>query len=290
MLRESDNKIRGSPVSSFPAGGPTHRRAGGSAEPGGVAKADPPVRTVLAVPAPRGYRRGVGPGVSPPFRPFHPVPDMLRRRHALAALCLLLVTAPSARGQAAGEPGAEAPDLRRELLAMETADQEARNELMAGIGPDGRPDSSDVRRVREVDAANTVRLREIVAEHGWPTAELVGEDGVHAAFLLVQHTRDRAFQARMLPHIERSWREGALDGQAYALLLDRVRVRRGEPQVYGTQMKPMEEWEDGEPVPHPIEDRASVDERRAEVGLPPLSQYVEMLKEHLEEARGGRGG
>jgi hypothetical protein len=78
--------------------------------------------------------------------------------------------------------------------------------------------------------------------------------------------------------VEKAYRSGGLLGQSYALLLDRVRVGEGKPQVYGTQAKRFEEWKGQEPTLEPIEDEANVDKRRAQVGLPPLSEYREMLK------------
>ena len=50
-----------------------------------------------------------------------------------------------------------------------------------------------------------------------------------------------------------------------------------EPQVYGTQAKG--KWKGKEPVFHPIEDAANVDRRRAEVGLPPMADYVRRWKQ-----------
>jgi hypothetical protein len=48
--------------------------------------------------------------------------------------------------------------------------------------------------------------------------------------------------------------------------------------VYGTQAKAPPNWKGHEPVLEPIEDEANVDKRRAEVGLPPLAEYLLMLK------------
>jgi len=56
----------------------------------------------------------------------------------------------------------------------------------------------------------------------------------------------------------------------YAYLTDRVQVAEGRPQVYGTQFHNALQ-------PLSIEDPARVDERRAEVGLPPLAEYVEQM-------------
>jgi hypothetical protein len=50
-----------------------------------------------------------------------------------------------------------------------------------------------------------------------------------------------------------------------------------EAQALG--LKPGAEWKNGEPALDPIEDAAHVDQRRAGVGLFPLAQYVQMLRE-----------
>jgi hypothetical protein len=101
-------------------------------------------------------------------------------------------------------------------------------------------------------------------------------DGTEAAFLLVQHAdADRPFQKEMLPLVEKAYHAGALRGQEFALLTDRVRVAEGKPQVYGTQAK----FQGKEVIPDPIEDAAQVDKRRAAVGLPPLAEYLKMMKD-----------
>jgi hypothetical protein len=168
------------------------------------------------------------------------------------------------------------PTLRRELLERVAKDQAIRQELISK-GVD-KPDPEVLDRMASIDAENAKRVAEIVDQFGWPGPELVGRDGSQAAFLLVQHA-DLGLQKKMLPLVETAWEGGALPGQSYALLLDRVRVGEGKPQVYGTQAKPFEEWKGREPVLQPIEDEANVDNRRADVGLPPLAEYRETLKQ-----------
>ena len=83
----------------------------------------------------------------------------------------------------------------------------------------------------------------------------------------------------MLPLVRNAYREHKLSGQDYALLLDIDRVEDRKRQVYGTRLKPFDQWKDREPVPEPIKDEANVDKRRAEVGLLPLCFYLEDMKE-----------
>lgn len=192
----------------------------------------------------------------------------------VTTLCFVLLLS-SAQAQEAGNPSVKEPALRRELLERVKQDQSIRNELISkGVQ---NPDKAILARMHAIGTVNTERMRAIVSQYGWPDPELVGRDGAEAAFLLVQHA-DIAFQKEMLPLVEKAYRSGGLSGQSYALLLDRVRVGEGKPQVYGTQAKRFEEWKGQEPALEAIEDEANVDKRRAEVGLPPLSEYREMLK------------
>ncbi len=199
----------------------------------------------------------------------------MRKLSHITNLCFVLLLLSNTQAQEAGSPSVKEPALRRELLKRVEQDQAIRNELISkGIE---QPDKALLARMQAIDTANTERVRAIVRQYGWPSPGLVGRDGAEAAFLLVQHA-DLTFQKQMLPLVEKTYRSGELSGQSYALLLDRVLVGEGKPQVYGTQAKRFEEWEGREPALEPIEDEANVDQRRAEVGLPPLSEYREMLK------------
>jgi hypothetical protein len=193
----------------------------------------------------------------------------------ITCLCIALSVVNYVRAQEAGNPPVKEPALRHELLERLAQDQAIRNELISKGAKN--PDAALLARMQTIDAANTERMSAIVVKYGWPTPGLVGRDAVDAAFLLVQHS-EHAFQKEMLPLVEKAYRSGGLPGQSYALLLDRVRVGEGKPQVYGTQAKRIEEWIGQEPVLSPIEDESNVDQRRAEVGLPPLSEYRMMLK------------
>jgi hypothetical protein len=135
-------------------------------------------------------------------------------------------------------------------------------------------DSLDIAHVIAVDEANTAWLRRVVAERGWPGKARVGADGADAAFLLVQHAdRDTAFQAAVLPLLERAFAAGQASGQHLALLTDRVATARGQPQVYGSQADIVA----GRVILKPIADSAGVDARRTRMGLPPLAEYVRVL-------------
>ena len=165
------------------------------------------------------------------------------------------------------------PALREELLKRLEQDQAIRNDLIkSGME---HPDKAIQARMAVIDSDNTARMKEIVKKYGWPGPELVGQDGAEAAFLIVQHAPSLAFQKDMLRLVRAAYRKGELSAWNYALLLDRVLAHEGKPQVYGMSVN---HWNGREPVLDPIEDEANVNKRRARIGLPPLSEYLEFMK------------
>ncbi len=163
--------------------------------------------------------------------------------------------------------------LRQELLTLVQADQAEREGFAAAAASN---DTAYLMRLLAADSARTARLQEIVATlNGWPGASLVGEDGADAAFLILQHSPSHEFQKQMLPMLKEAARRGEADPQDVALLTDRLLVQEGKPQRYGSQFSVIE----GELVLDPIEDEANVDQRRAQIGLPPLAEYLKMAEE-----------
>ena len=162
--------------------------------------------------------------------------------------------------------------LRAELLRLGAEDQVGREDIGALAA---KNDTASLFRMLRADSARTLRLKEIIAGHGWLTPALVGKDGVGAAWLILQHTPDYAWQEQMLPVLERAAAAGEMSRTEVALLTDRVLVRRGKPQRYGNSFS----FKGGRLVADPIEDIGGLDARRAALGLPPMLEYVRQLGE-----------
>jgi hypothetical protein len=128
------------------------------------------------------------------------------------------------------------------------------------------------------DSARTRWLREAVARDGWPSRTSAGDSAQQAAWLILQHSPDTAWQAAMVPDLERLAATGELPQADVALLTDRILVHRGQPQRYGSQF----DMADGRLVPEPVEDVTGLDARRARVGLPPMAEYVRVLAEQTQ--------
>ena len=128
--------------------------------------------------------------------------------------------------------------------------------------------------VAKIDADNTQWLKNIVNQRGWLKYSDVGIDGGDAAWLIVQHAdADPLFQRKCLD-LMTALPKNEVSQSNLALLTDRVLLAEGKNQIYGTQFV----VRDSECVPRSLEDAENVDARRAEVGLPPLTEYKAMLE------------
>jgi hypothetical protein len=170
-------------------------------------------------------------------------------------------------------------EVIEEGLRMAAADQAVRArliEMLQAKPGDFGPDFAQVVAEQDsVDRANTARLKEIIGDRGWPRGDEVGSEAARAAFLIVQHaTHDLTFQKEYLSFLNAEYEEGRGSGGHVALLTDRTRLAEGLGQLYGTQLS----IEDGRLVLKPIDDESRVDERRAALGLPPLSEYLQQVK------------
>jgi hypothetical protein len=121
-----------------------------------------------------------------------------------------------------------------------------------------------------IDSSNLAQVEALIAKYGWMGKSKIGTQGNYTQWLVIQHA-DLATQEKYLPMLEKSVTKGESRGSELAYLKDRVLMRQGKKQIYGTQVVPsgngmQEFW--------PIEDMTNVDKRRAEAGLEPIEQYA----------------
>ncbi len=160
--------------------------------------------------------------------------------------------------------------LRQQLLERMGRDQDIREQLAN--------DENNRRLIEQsiaTDHDNTQWLKALVAQRGWPGKSMVYLDGAQAAWLLAQHADDDpAFQQQVVTLLAAAVEKGEATGSQLAYLTDRVRVGRGEKQLYGTQFIQSEAGL----VPAPIEDAANVDARRSVIGLGTLAEHTAQMR------------
>lgn len=161
------------------------------------------------------------------------------------------------------KPTPEIAALQSRLKLMAAEDQRARAET---------PISA--KKLRDVSRQHLPVLLRIYQNFGWPKQSMIGKDAANAFWLLVQH-QDAGFQQKLLPDMERAMREGEASRQNYAFLYDRVMKGQGRPQRWGTQTSCV----DNKAELDPVEDSANLDQRRRDLHLPPVEDYVRQLDE-----------
>ena len=129
--------------------------------------------------------------------------------------------------------------------------------------------------ILSLDAANRQKLEGIVKRIGWPSQQLVGRKASAAAFLVIWHA-ELGMQERYLPALRQAVAQQQAEPSLLALLEDRVSIREGKAQVYGSRSLIQDA---GVTLQPPVTDPAHLDERRAAVGLPPICDYLRGLNE-----------
>ncbi|MFK8058264.1 MAG: DUF6624 domain-containing protein [Saprospiraceae bacterium] len=171
----------------------------------------------------------------------------------------------------------EEKDLDQELVAaldnVYKTDQSGRNRLRDTETKYGR-DSDELKTLwKEInfhDSVNLITIRGILDEHGWLGKDIIGKRGNTTLFLVIQHS-DIETQQEYLPMMRKAVEDGKARGSSLALLEDRVALRTGSPQIYGSQIG---RSKDGSMYVQNLIDPETVNERRASVGLGPLGDYT----------------
>jgi hypothetical protein len=165
-------------------------------------------------------------------------------------------------------------NLTSQLEVIYTEDQKYREMIGAVEAKYGR-DSKEMKdlwnTMNKKDSMNLIAVKHILDTHGWLGADVVGEKGNSTLFLVIQHA-DQKTQEKYLPMMRDAVKRGKANGSQLALLEDRVALRRGKKQIYGSQIH--RDLKTGNYFVAPIEDESNVNKRRASVGLEPLEEYA----------------
>ncbi len=150
--------------------------------------------------------------------------------------------------------------LRKEIKTVEEKYGRESNEMKAHW-----------KTISEKDSINLIKIQKILDERGWLGQDVIGGKGNTTLFLVIQHS-PLEIQEKYLPMMREAVEKNNARASSLALLEDRVAMRKGGKQIYGSQIK--RNPESGEFYVSPLTDPENVDKRRAEVGLGTLAEYV----------------
>lgn len=164
--------------------------------------------------------------------------------------------------------------LQKELLEIFKEDQEIRNQYVSAqkkYGYQGKEMDSLGKIMTLKDSLNLKKIVKILDEKGWVGKDKVGGQANQTLFLVIQHS-DLKIQQKYLPMMKEAVKKGNANSSALALLEDRIALREGKKQIYGSQIgtNPTTKAQ----YVLPLEDPDNVDKRRTEVGLGTLADYV----------------
>jgi hypothetical protein len=112
-------------------------------------------------------------------------------------------------------------------------------------------------RAMDTDSTNLQLVSRILSETGYPRKSKVGGFATQTVWMIIQHS-DLGRIKQFLPQLEEAVRRGDLAPAYLAATKDRIDIREGRPQKYGTQFN------------CPLLDSLRVNEWRQEVGLSPI--------------------
>lgn len=122
-----------------------------------------------------------------------------------------------------------------------------------------------------IDRENLITVVSLIEKCGMPTLKEVNQEQMSAIWFVFQHA-DNYHRKKYLPQLKASVTNGDLRKSQMALMEDRILKMDGKAQIYGSQMT--DDRETGGWKIYDLENPETVDKRRAEVGLQPLSEYV----------------
>jgi len=164
--------------------------------------------------------------------------------------------------------------LQKELLEIYADDQDIRRDFMK-IYKEKGSGNKQVDSIGKImiykDSINLIKVTKILDEKGWVGKDVIGSQANQTLFLVIQHS-DLKYQQKYLPMMREAVKKGDAKASSLALLEDRVALREGRKQIYGSQIATNPATK--KQFISPLEDPDDVDKRRAEVGLGPIADYV----------------
>lgn len=114
-------------------------------------------------------------------------------------------------------------------------------------------------------------MQQSIKTYGWPKYSTVGKLAADAPLLVINHHESETIRIKYLEQIKQSCLDKEGSCMEYAKIQDRILVNTDNPQVYGMQFRYNAERK---LEPFPIINPEYVDQRRKEIGLEPLKDYL----------------
>jgi hypothetical protein len=171
-------------------------------------------------------------------------------------------------------------ELKMKIMSMKDRDLEMRNSILK----DGSLYDGYTEEMESLHIENAEELKKIVDENGWPGRSLVGKEGADAAIVIAQNSISKPdIQRQFLVEIKKAVVKGEATPIQEACLEDRILFNQGKACLYGMLF----DWDkDGNLVAN-VDDEKLVNERRAKLGLLPLTEALKKHRKEIDDEGGG---
>ena len=131
-------------------------------------------------------------------------------------------------------------------------------------------------KMEETDSTNLVVVSHILDCYGW--LDGLSQEANKAIFLVIDHS-DLETMNRYQSLFHKAAEKGYISFGDLVTMEDRMLMNDGKPQKYGTQAYAL--GREGESIIYiwPVEEPEKLNERRADVGLSPIEDYLEAVKQ-----------
>jgi hypothetical protein len=137
---------------------------------------------------------------------------------------------------------------------------------------EGVPLIGNLLRQHNLDSVNQVLIAKMIEQKKkYLGADIVGYELQDVAFFVIQHA-DLPYQEKYLPMVEQAIADRNLYKSCYPLLVDRINMDKGIPQIFGTQLtwnKKRDGWE-----LYKVQSMYKINELRKKYDLEPLGDYL----------------
>ena len=162
--------------------------------------------------------------------------------------------------------------IQTQLDSIWKTDQDIRFELIK-LQQEGKMNSDETKElVQQMKTQDSVNLEKVesILQNGWP--DDLNMQGNQTIFLVIQHA-DLQTQKEYYAVIEKAVQDNKTFPANLALLKDRMALREGKKQIYGSQI--FIDSNTGKKYVQPLQNPEGVDKLRAEVGLPSMETYLQ---------------
>lgn len=162
------------------------------------------------------------------------------------------------------------------LCAIRDKDESIRQKIMPMLAS-GNQDSimAVVVQMNMIDKENQTFVFGLLDNQGWPDG--LSDKANSAIFLVIDHA-EFAAQEKYYPVVKEKAEQGIIGKEDAATLQDRILMKKGEMQVYGTQTTRV--VINGENINYlwPVKNPDQLDKLRKEVNLPPIAEYIAVFE------------